>query len=53
MYTKRLVGSVVSRACHVMTSSCVARGDSCLCLEVTQDLEVTQERGSLEENRRV
>ena len=32
MYTKRLVGSVVSRARHVMTSSCVDRGDSSLCL---------------------
>ena len=32
MYTKRLVGSVVSRARHVMTSSYVVRGDSRLCL---------------------
>ena len=32
MYTKRLVGSVVSRARHVMTSSCVVRGDCRLCL---------------------
>ena len=28
MYTERLVGSVVSRARHVVTSSCVVRGDS-------------------------
>ena len=33
MYTERLEGSVVSRARHVMTSSCVVRGDSRLCLE--------------------
>ena len=32
MYMKRLVGSVVSRAHHVMTSSCFAKGDSRLCL---------------------
>ena len=28
MYTERLVGSVVSRVRHVVTSSCVVRGDS-------------------------
>ena len=32
MYTKRLEGSVVSRARHVVTSSCVVGGDSRLCL---------------------
>ena len=32
MYTKWLVGSVVSRARHAMTSACVVRGDSRLCL---------------------
>ena len=32
MYTERLEGSVVSRVRHVMTSSCVVRGDSRLCL---------------------
>ena len=28
MYMKRLAGSVASRVRHVMTSSCVVRGDS-------------------------
>ena len=31
MYTERLVDSVVERARDVMTSSCVARGDSRPC----------------------
>ena len=37
MYTERLVDSVVDRARHVMTSSCVVRGDTHLCLEVTRE----------------
>ena len=49
MYTKRLVGSVVSRACHVVTSSCVVRGDSRLCLRSDTRTSVYV----LEESRRV
>ena len=37
MYTERLVDSVVDRPHHVMTSSCVVRGDSRLCPEVTRE----------------
>ena len=33
MYTERSEGSVARRARHVMTSSCVVRGDSRICLE--------------------
>ena len=40
MYTKRLEDSVVSRARHVVTSSCVVRGDSRLCLE--SDMRASQ-----------
>ena len=37
MYTEQLVDSVVDRARHVMTSSCVVRGDCRLCPEVTRE----------------
>ena len=37
MYTERLVDSVVDKARHVMTSSCVVRGDFHLCPEVPRE----------------
>ena len=37
MYTERLVDSVVDGARHVMTSSCVVRGDCRLYPEVTRE----------------